>query len=297
MKKKFVNIIITVLISIFIIYLGYAVFKKSYLRLKEVLFDLIKNIKFLFYVIVGKDCPDYFFNISKSSVMKNNFNFPETSSNFNYKLKRYLKLLFNKDNLAKYVNFLFRIFVKFIIIIVCIIPIIFLLYFILRLIYNKENNNIGKDTIFLKAFKFLSKNIFLRIKNIFLNFIEFLKKYNFIKKVWFVIFLFHFNLVSILISIISNYIHIICYFNFKEFYQIFYSFVLDFQMLFNSFSLLFLIVFLLKKFKKYRIKRALSVLRHLEARNCGFINELPIVSLTVGSMGKKKTTIITDMAL
>ena len=35
----------------------------------------------------------------------------------------------------------------------------------------------------------------------------------------------------------------------------------------------------------------------MEARNCGFINELPIVSMTCGSMGKKKTTIITDMAL
>ena len=35
----------------------------------------------------------------------------------------------------------------------------------------------------------------------------------------------------------------------------------------------------------------------MENRNCGFINELPIVSMTCGSMGKKKTTIITDMAL
>ena len=38
-------------------------------------------------------------------------------------------------------------------------------------------------------------------------------------------------------------------------------------------------------------------LRHFEARNCGFINELPIVSMSCGSMGKKKTTLITDMVL
>ena len=38
-------------------------------------------------------------------------------------------------------------------------------------------------------------------------------------------------------------------------------------------------------------------LRHFEARNCGFINELPIVSMTCGSMGRKKTTMITDMVL
>ena len=42
---------------------------------------------------------------------------------------------------------------------------------------------------------------------------------------------------------------------------------------------------------------AKSHLRHMEARNCGFINELSIVNMACGSMGKKKTTLITDMAL
>ena len=50
-------------------------------------------------------------------------------------------------------------------------------------------------------------------------------------------------------------------------------------------------------FYRFRKKIALGKLHRFEARNCGFINELPIVSMTCGSMGKKKTTIITDMAL
>ena len=50
-------------------------------------------------------------------------------------------------------------------------------------------------------------------------------------------------------------------------------------------------------FCRFRKQIAMSKLRRFEARNCGFINELPIVSMTCGSMGKKKTTIITDMAL
>ena len=50
-------------------------------------------------------------------------------------------------------------------------------------------------------------------------------------------------------------------------------------------------------FNKWRKKIAVSRLRHFEARNCGFINELPIVSLSCGSMGMRKTTFITDMAL
>ena len=38
-------------------------------------------------------------------------------------------------------------------------------------------------------------------------------------------------------------------------------------------------------------------LNHYERRDRGFINERPIVSMVCGTMGKKKTTILTDMAL
>ena len=50
-------------------------------------------------------------------------------------------------------------------------------------------------------------------------------------------------------------------------------------------------------FNHWRKKIALNRLRHFEARNCGFINELPIVSMSCGSMSRKKTTLITDMVL
>ena len=50
-------------------------------------------------------------------------------------------------------------------------------------------------------------------------------------------------------------------------------------------------------FARWRKGIALNRLRHYEARNCGFINELPIVSMACGSMGKRKTTLITDMIL
>ena len=50
-------------------------------------------------------------------------------------------------------------------------------------------------------------------------------------------------------------------------------------------------------FCRWREKLAAGLLRHNEARNCGFIKELPIVIMICGSMGKKKTTAGTDMAL
>ena len=50
-------------------------------------------------------------------------------------------------------------------------------------------------------------------------------------------------------------------------------------------------------FDKIRKSIALQRLRHFEMMNRGFIADRPIVFLTVGTMGKKKTTLLTDMML
>ena len=50
-------------------------------------------------------------------------------------------------------------------------------------------------------------------------------------------------------------------------------------------------------FKNVREKIALRILRYHEARDCGFIKELPIVTMTCAPMGMKKTTTTTDMSL
>ena len=50
-------------------------------------------------------------------------------------------------------------------------------------------------------------------------------------------------------------------------------------------------------FNRWRNKIGYSVLNHNERKNRGFINERPIVTFLVGSMGSGKTTKIVDMAL
>ena len=48
---------------------------------------------------------------------------------------------------------------------------------------------------------------------------------------------------------------------------------------------------------KWRKKRGYNVLEHHEAQNRGFIASLPLVNFIWGTMGSKKTTLLTDMAL
>jgi hypothetical protein len=73
--------------------------------------------------------------------------------------------------------------------------------------------------------------------------------------------------------------------------------IIDLQVIVKTIPWYLLLPLGLFIFNRIREKIATEKLRHMEARNCGFIKELPIVSMTCGSMGKKKTTAITDMAL
>lgn len=73
--------------------------------------------------------------------------------------------------------------------------------------------------------------------------------------------------------------------------------IIDLQVIFRHFPWWSIVTVCWLFFNRWRKKIALNRLRHFEARNCGFINELPIVSMSCGSMGKRKTTLITDMVL
>lgn len=76
-------------------------------------------------------------------------------------------------------------------------PVIFVLFLILKRVYNKENNNFGEDTKALKVFKRTVENVFYKIKQVITDFLLFLKEHKIIKKIWIVIFLFHFKELNI----------------------------------------------------------------------------------------------------
>ena len=105
------------------------------------------------------------------------------------------------------------------------------------------------------------------------------------------------NLVSIGVSATAYYLWFSVSYDFSTLYIQAQKLTADLQVFFGVFPNWGLIVLAWIIFDKWRKKIAMNRLRHFEARNCGFIGELPIVSMACGSMGKKKTTLITDMVL
>lgn len=109
--------------------------------------------------------------------------------------------------------------------------------------------------------------------------------------------MFHLNLVSIVVAFIAYYLYFAVSYRFETLYVQFVKLILDLKPIFENVPMWVLLFAAYPIFHAIRKQIALARPRHFEARNCSFINELPIVSMSCGSMGKKKTTLITDMAL
>lgn len=291
------NVLLTVLLSAFFIYLAIFTFSNSYLRFWESLGDLWSSCKFYFFELFGIPHTTIPTVDGYSKIMDFDILLAEDWEGFKAQATSYFSLLFSSENFSNYWSLVgekIGIIARFIAIIA---PCFLIGVFAIKKIYKAGNNSHNKDTIPLRVFKWISKHTYHPIKHFIVNYIGFLKTYRFIPILWIILWVFNLNFASIIVSFFAYYFYFSVSYRFETMYIQFCKLFIDLKVVFQVFpwwalgSIAWLI------FNNIRKKIAVSVLRYYEARNCGFINELPIVSMTCGSMGKKKTTIITDMAL
>ena len=109
--------------------------------------------------------------------------------------------------------------------------------------------------------------------------------------------MFHLNGASVVMGFLAYYFYFVLSFDVGNLYVQVCKLFIDLQVIFRHFPWWSIVTVCWLLFNRWRKKIALNRLRHFEARNCGFINELPIVSMACGSMGRRKTMLITDMVL
>ena len=139
--------------------------------------------------------------------------------------------------------------------------------------------------------------MFLPVYRLIQGFIEFIKPKKYVWIMWFAMWLFNLNIVSIVIAFLSFYFYFAISFDIPAVFIQIAKLIIDLQVIFKTIPPWVFVIAGLFILDKIRKNWAMNKLKHFEARNCGFINELPIVSMSCGSMGKRKTTLITDMAL
>jgi hypothetical protein len=296
-KRQIAYIVFTVLIALGFAALGWFVFSKSYLRLIESFVDFGKSVGYYFCEIFGishnivPTVGDY------SNVFGNSVDLPVDFDGFKCFALRYFKLLINKDNFMRWLWHIMGLIYNFLKVLLIIIPVIILFIIFVKVAYMRGNNKYNHDTIPLKVFKGVAKFTYQPIKLFVRGYVAFIRQHGWIYKCWVVLWILQLNLATIVVEAFAYYFYFVVSFDFGTLYIQFAKLFIDLQVLFTHFPWWTLVTAAVLLFCRFREKIALNTLRHFEANNCGFINELPIVSITCGSMGKKKTTMITDMAL
>ncbi len=226
------------------------------------------------------------------------FNLPETWEEFTILWGKYWDLIFTKDNFFAYLDYLSSLLYylsRFLLL--AGIPLILLFVILFRNYMTKQNNDYNKDSKALIFHKKMCKKVYDPIKIWLKNFINFIKENKIYLQVWFGIWLWNFNIITIVIEFLAYYFYFVVSFNKMSMYIQFYKLFSDLSVMIAfvpPFAWVLIAYWLICIIRK---KIGYARLNHNERKNCGFINERPIVLMVCGTMGKKKTTIITDMAL
>ena len=290
------NVIITVIISIAFLAFG-AVFWQSYLRFGEACRDLGLSVAYYFSELFGAD---YAFTptvTQYSAVMQWDVLLPSDFAGFTDAAGKFFSLLISGENFSGYwsaVGRVLRIIAKVLIIA---LPCVILLVIIVRAIYRRSNTKHNHDTLPLRVFKWLARRTYQPVKRGIKSYLAFLKRHLWIVVCWALLWGFHLNLASIVMAFFAYYFYFVLSFDVGNLYVQVCKLFIDLQVIFRYFPWWSVATVAWLIFNRWRKNIALNRLRHFEARNCGFINELPIVSMACGSMGKRKTTLITDMVL
>lgn len=292
-----VHISLTVILSAVFVLLGVFVFRQAYLRFWETLCDFGRSIAYYFCGIFGIEHNIPPTVTEYSSVMRWDILLPSDFTGFQSSAADYFGLLFSKDNFTAWGQTLANTLGNAAKIISILLPCIVILIFAVKRLYAKGNNRYNKDTAPLRIFKKTMSVTYQPAKIFTLSYLSFLKEHGAVWICWLVLWAFHLNMTSIVLGALAYYFYFAVAFDFIGLYVQVCKLLIDLQFIFRYFPWWASVFAVYPLFHRWRKRIAVNRLRHNEARNCGFINELPIVSITCGSMGKKKTTMITDMTL
>ena len=296
-RRRVFNICLSVLITAAFILLGAFVFGDSYLRFGETAKDFGLSVGYYFCTLFGLD-HDIVPSVTEySSVMDWSILLPSDFEGFISQSKSFFALLIDGENFASYWAKVGDVMLVLLKIVAIILPCLLVLGLVIWRLYKSGNTKHNKDTVPLRVFKMLSRWLYHPLKRAVLSYRDFLTEHRAIWILWAVMWAFHLNAASIVTGFLAYYFYFVLSFDVANLYVQVCKLFIDLQVIFRYFPWWCIAFVCWLLFDHWRKNIAQNRLRHFEARNCGFINELPIVSMACGSMGKKKTTLITDMVL
>ncbi|MFR2460738.1 MAG: hypothetical protein ACLTAN_02610 [Christensenellaceae bacterium] len=295
--QKRLNIALTVALTIAFILFGVFVFGVAYQRVFEALIDLYGGFKYYLCVLFGLPTNDLPSVTDYSKVMEWTVILPSDFEGFKVNTMAYFSMLFSKENFLSWLSVTGAKVSVWAKVLTIFLPCVVVLIIVVKRIYATPNTRHNKDTFPLRIYKVVTRYTIEPLKRFLRQYFEFVKQHNSIWIIWLIIWVFNLNFATVITEFFAFYFYFAVSFDFKAIYTQIVKLFIDLQVIVKHVPIWIILIFVWLIFERWRKNLATAKLRRMENANRGFINDLPIVSMTCGSMGKKKTTIITDMAL
>lgn len=276
-------------------------FSPMFFRLLESLKDFGLSIAFYFFEMINLDNHGITPTVTKLSELQEfnilPFFLPENFELFKIKISIWFQTLLNFRTYAEYFGRAGNFLVVFSQVFLIIMPFILVLFFLLKNNFKRQNNDYNKDSRPLQIFKRISSRTFHPVKNWVISFMDFLNNHSYYPLLWLIIWAYNLNLFSIFLSALAYFFYFSVSIDLLNLYIQVYKLLLDLVPAITFLPLWLWIIAGLWIFDRYRKNIADRRLRSFESLNRQFIQNTPIVLMIVGTMGKKKTTMLTDIAL
>ena len=162
---------------------------------------------------------------------------------------------------------------------------------------TKSDQEVGTVRRSAKVLLWIVKKCFVPIGKLVREFIDFMAEHKRITYFLFFVWLLNFNVITVGLEAFSFYFYFISSFDFLAVLLFLLKLLFDVLILLFCMPLLYWAVVSFRVYYRYREFQALDELRHMEAKNCGYLKTLDIVTLIIGEPGKGKTTLLTDFVL
>ena len=225
------------------------------------------------------------------------FEFPLTWKEFTALAGKWWRKLFDPDNFRAYNQWLAINSLNFARIVTFVIPLVILAYVAFDRMLSAENNDYNKESKALTWWKRYPESFGRKVKKILSDFWAFVLDHKAYLYAFLFVWAWNFHFVAVFVEFFAYYFYFAVSFDFASIYRQFIKLFLDLSVVLRFLPVAVWILLGLIAFDLIRKNIGYSVLNHMERKNRGFINERPIVLMVCGTMGKKKTTMITDMAL
>ena len=177
------------------------------------------------------------------------------------------------------------------------IPFYMLISVLIRRAINQTSEAAhGSESKPLRRFKKITKRPFLYIREWLIGFGDYLRE-NRWRKALFFVWLLNLNIISMIVEFIAFYFYFSAAFDLGNLFVQLLKLFVDIIIMFGCLPFVCWLVIGFRLFDRIRQAIGYARLNHGEMKNRGFINSLPVVCMACGTMGAKKTTLLTDMLI